>query len=622
MCGICGVVTRPDEQPDPDRLRSMAKTITHRGPDDDGYHLDGPLGFGFRRLSIMDVDGGHQPMSTPDGRLTTMVNGEIYNFTDLRAELQGYGHRFATRSDSEVVLHGYRQWGDGVLDRLNGMFAIAVWDADARRLLLARDRAGVKLLYYRFDDGELVFGSELRAVAAGLQGQAVPDPVALNLFLRYRYIPSPMTILTGVRKLAPGTKLVAQHGRISVERYWDYDPTPLEPALPPDEAEARLLALYRAAVERQLMSDVPLGLLLSGGVDSALLLALMTEHGTTWPTYTVGYGESYTNDELAEASAVARHFGVPHAEIRLDRAAFEADLGAVVDALEEPVATPSTVALYQLCRRVAQDCKVALIGQGPDELFGGYARHLGVRYGAAWRALPAPVRGMAGGALRRLPRAATIHRGLDSLDIEDRMRRYQQVFSLLPASRVDGLFSGGVLAPDAGDAILGCWSDTSPGLATADELGGFGYLEVRSSLPDELLLAADKLSMSHSLELRVPYLDHEIIEFAGQLPARMKIRHGARKWLHRRLCRSFLPREILDRPKRAFAHDVVDQWYRDSLTGKVADNLMADDALLYRMLRPDAVRQLVAEHQSGRRDHHKIIFSLVVMEDVLRKYAF
>ncbi len=620
MCGICGVLNRRGGPVAPDRLRTMATAIAHRGPDDEGYHQDGPIGFGFRRLSIMDVSGGHQPMSTADGRVVAMVNGEIYNFGPLRAELIARGHRFTTRSDSEVVLHGYREWGDAVLSRLNGMFGLAVWDADRRRLLLARDPAGVKPLYYRVDDDEVVFGSELRAITAATGHSPTADPLAVNLFLRYRYVPSPFTIHTGVWKLAPGTKLVVDDGVVTVARFHDLDPTPVEPARSPDEAQAKLLEHYRAAVRQQLVSDVPVALLLSGGVDSALLLALTRELDVTLPTYTVGYGPEYVHDELAEAADTAARFGVPHVEIRLDRGAFEADLATVVDALEEPVATPSTVALYQVTQRVAKDAKVALIGQGPDELFGGYARHLGVRYGAAWRALPRPVRAGAAAGLRHLPRAAIVHRGLDSLDVADRLRRYQQVFSILPGDTVDALFQPGVLPPAPGDAILTSWADAAHRIAGADELGGFQYLEVRSSLPDELLLAADKLSMANSLELRVPYLDQNIIEFAAHVPAGMKIRQGARKWLHKRLCRSFLPREIVNRPKRAFAHDVVDRWYRESLTGKVADNLLDRDALLYRMLRPERVRQLVAEHQAGRRDHHKIIFSLVVLEDVLRRY--
>jgi asparagine synthase (glutamine-hydrolysing) len=620
MCGIAGVLRLRDGPVSAERLHAMASAIAHRGPDDEGYHVDGSIGFGFRRLSIMDLTGGHQPMTSSDGCITTMVNGEVYNFRELRRELERHGHVFRTECDSEVVLHGYRQWGDGVLDRLNGMYAIAVWDAREQRLLLARDRAGVKFLYYRLDGDELVFGSELRAVLTGCPDRPRLDPVALNLFLRYRYTPSPLTVYSGVNKLAAGTRLVVTDGKVDVQPYWDYDTMPPAPAPTPARARRELLDVYAAAVRRQLMSDVPVGLLLSGGVDSALLLALMSEHGPGWRTYSVGYGEAHAGDELSAAAATARLFGAKHTEVRLDRAAFEAGLSAVVDSLEEPIATASTVALHDVCARASQDVKVALIGQGPDELLGGYTRHLGLRYGAAWRALPAPVQALTGSALRRLPRVEAVHRGLFALGVADPMRRYQQVFSLLPASAVDGLFATDILPPAAGDAILDCWAESAGHLAACgDELGAFQRLEVRSSLPDELLLAADKLGMRHSLELRVPYLDHEVIEYAGRLPASLKIRRGSRKWLHKQLCREYLPAEIVRRPKRAFASDVVDRWYRDSLSGKLRDTLLTDDALVYRFLVPKRVRRLVEDHHTGRRDHHKVIFSLVVLEEWLRR---
>src|SRR2546421_3224734 len=248
MCGITGVLRLREGHVDRDRLRKMADAIAHRGPDDEGFFTDGPVGFGFRRLAIIDLTGGHQPMSTEDGAVTVVVNGEIYNFHELRRQLEGLGHKFRTNVDIEVVLHGYRQWGDDVLSRLNGMYSIAVWDAPKQRLMLARDRAGVKLLYYRVDGEELVFGSELRAIHAGVAVRPSLDPVALNLFLRYRYTPSPLTIYDGVRKLAAGTKLVAEGGSVRVERYWDYDPTPFSPAPAPDEAQEEVLARYTEAV--------------------------------------------------------------------------------------------------------------------------------------------------------------------------------------------------------------------------------------------------------------------------------------------------------------------------------------------------------------------------------------
>ena len=281
------------------------------------------------------------------------------------------------------------------------------------------------------------------------------------------------------------------------------------------------------------------------------------------------------------------------------------------------IASPSVVALSHVCRRAREDVKVALIGQGPDELFGGYTRHLGVRYGHHWRRLPEPVRQGARSAFGML-RTPSVHRGLYSLDAEPRLTRYQQIFSLLPGAEVDGLFRDGVLPPGAGDAILDCWGDVDRQLARGDELTAFQYLEIRSSLPDELLMCADKLSMHHGLELRVPYLDHEVIEHVGRLPAEWKVRLGSRKWLHRSLCREFLPGTIVRRKKRGFAANVVDRWYRESLAGKVEETLLSSDSLVYRVLRPEVVRRLIAEHREGRRDRHKIVYSLVVLEEWLR----
>jgi asparagine synthase (glutamine-hydrolysing) len=618
MCGLAGQLAFDSAGVLDGELDAMAAALAHRGPDDEGFHRSGPVGFAFRRLSIIDLAEGHQPMSDAQGEVWVMLNGEIYNFTELRADLVALGHRFRTRSDTEVIVHGYRQWGDGVLERLNGMFGIAVWDERRRRLLLARDRAGIKLIYYRLEHNRLIFGSELRAIRA-VTGRPVLDPVALNLFLRYRYTPSPLTLYQGVRKLAPGTKLIVEDDAARVERWWDLDPTPIDRGDNPSKCRDELLDRYTEAVRRQLVSDVPLGLLLSGGIDSALLLALMSRHGGPWPTFTVGFGPGYANDELSDAAATAAIFGADHTEVRLDRAGFEADLPAVIDALEEPIASPSVVALYHVCRRARENVKVALIGQGPDELFGGYTRHLGVRYGHHWRRVPAPVRHATGAALARLPRAESLHRGLHSLDAEPRLVRYQQVFSLLPGAEVDRLFQPDTLPDLAGDAILDCWGDVHRPVSAGDELGAFQYLELRSSLPDELLMCADKLSMAHGLELRVPYLDHELTEWIGGLPAMLKVRWGRRKWLHRQVCRQFLPREILRRKKRGFGVDVVDRWFRESLDGRVRESLLAPDALLYGLLRPEPVEALVREHQAGRRDRHKIVFSLVVLEQWLRQ---
>jgi asparagine synthase (glutamine-hydrolysing) len=620
MCGICGQfnfgTSAPVRRSD---IEAMTRSITHRGPDDEGYYIAGPLGFGFRRLSIIDLSGGHQPMSDQEESVWVVFNGEIYNFLELRRELQGFGHVFRTNSDTEVIIHGYKEWGDEVLNRLNGMFGLAIWDVQQRRLVVARDPFGIKLIYFRIDGDRLYFGSEMRAVSTTMSGKAEIEPTSLNLFLRYRYTPSPYTILKGVRKLAPGTKLTVQNGSYRVSRWYNFKPEPFAPAKSPDEAREELLSIYKDAVRRQLISDVPVGLLLSGGMDSGMLLWLMNLNGKSWPTYTVGYGSSYADDELKDAAETARLLGSKHASITITQAIFEEALPKIVSALEEPIAASSIVPMYFICQRARQDVKVALVGQGPDELFGGYRRHLGVRYGAMWGRLPGWIRTPISSTVAALPRNEMLKRGVNSLATPDRMRRYQNVLSLLPEGQVEGLFQDGLLAPNSGDTILNCWEELADLMGSTDELGGLQFLEVRSTLPDELLMYADKLSMAHGLELRVPFVDKEIVEYVERLPANFKVRNGSRKWLHRQVG-SFLPASILKRPKRGFAVNVVDDWFQGAIDNKMADTLRDRDSKIYQYLRPTAVNQLFDQHASGRHDNHKILFSLVLFEEWLRAH--
>jgi asparagine synthase (glutamine-hydrolysing) len=619
MCGICGQFNFGDGAPViPRDVERMTETLVHRGPDDEGYHVAGPVGLGFRRLSIIDLGGGHQPMADAEETVWVVFNGEIYNFRELRQELESRGHRFRTRSDTEVIVHGYKEWGTDVFDRLHGMFGVAIWDAARQRLVLARDAMGIKLIYYAIQGGSVWFGSEMRAVIAVSQQRPDVDPVALNLFLRYRYTPSPLTIFKGIEKLAPGTMLVFEGGRARCERWYRYAPVPFSTPKRADEASRELLELYRAAVGRHLISDVPVGILLSGGLDSGLLLALMNEHGGPWPAYTVGFGETFDDDELADAAETALLLGARHVPVNLEQPEFEKSLPGIVECLEEPIAASSIVPMYFVSQRARQDVKVALIGQGPDELFGGYKRHLGVRYGDYWRRLPRSVRSMLGSAIAQLPRNEALKRGVVSLGVEDRLRRYQHVFSLAPGGAVDGLFREGLLPQEAGDRVLECWSELLPQMEQTDELGGMQLLEIRSSLPDELLMYADKLSMAHSLEVRVPYLDRTVVEYVQRLGAGLKVRNGTRKWLHRQVCSQLLPSRILKRKKRGFAVNVVDGWLRSSLSGKLSELLLDPSSRMFDVLRPEPVRTLLEEHRSRRQDNHKLLFSLVLLEQWIR----
>src|SRR5436190_4216688 len=620
MCGITGQFNFQRREPvERETIERMARSIAHRGPDDEGFFIAGPVGLGFRRLSIIDLAGGHQPMSDAEETVWVIFNGEIYNYKELRAELLGKGHEFRTNSDTEVIIHSYKEWGTDVFNHLNGMFGLAIWDVPNERLVVARDAMGIKPVYYRIADGRLTFSSEIRAIFAVEESKPEVDPMAVNLFLRFRYTPSPYTILKGVRKLAAGTLLVVEKGRCREERWYNFVPAPFAAPKKDEEAVEELLHLYKAAVKRHLLSDVPVGILLSGGLDSGLLLALMNEQGGPWPAYTIGYGETYRDDELIDAAETAAVFGARHVTVKLDQNEFERSLPAIVECLEEPITASSIVPMYFISQRARQDVKVALIGQGPDELFGGYKRHVGVRYGEWWRGLPRSLRSMIGLAVNGLPRNEMLKRGVRSLSTQDRLKRYQDVFSLAPAETIQGLFREDVFPNRNGQELLESWETLRPQMKQTDELGGFQLLEIRSSLPDELLMYADKLSMAHSLEVRVPYLDRTVVEYVQRLDASFKIRHGTRKWLHRRVCQSYLPRRILKRKKRGFAVNVVDGWLHSSVQGLLPEMLLDESSLMFDLLKPEPVRKLLSDHRSGRQDNHKLLFSLVMLEQWLRK---
>jgi len=615
MCGIAGQINFVQRDPvDPDTIRRMTRAIVHRGPDDEGYHFDREVGLGFRRLSIIDLSGGHQPMADAEETVWIVFNGEIYNYKELRAELLSKGHAFRTSSDTEVIIHGYKEWGDAVFGRLNGMFGVAIWDVRRRRLLVARDAMGIKLIYYRVTDRQLTFGSEIRAVTPALPGRPDVDPDAVFQFLRFRYTPSPQTLFRGIRKLPPGAMLIVENGTCREHRWYTYTPKRFTPPKTDAQATEELLELYRGAVKRHLLADVPVGILLSGGLDSGLLLALMNEQGKDWPAYTVGYGESFKDDELKMAAETARLLGAKHHTVQLDQQEYERALPSIVSALEEPVTSSSIVPLYFICQRARQDVKVALIGQGPDELFGGYKRHLGVHHGGLWRSLPSPLRTAVGQVVKRLPRNETLKRGVHSLAENDRLRRYQRVFELAPADELTRLFQPGVLSPGIADDPIPYWRTLEPQMADCDELGGFQLLELRSSLPDELLMSGDKLSMAHGLEMRVPYLDRTVVEYVQNLPARFKVRGRTGKWLHREVCRKYLDPRILNRPKLGFAVNVVDAWFRRSVSGAFADAITTDSSRIASFIQPEAVRHLVEAHRHGRHDHHKLLFSVVMLE--------
>ncbi|MBK7631098.1 MAG: asparagine synthase (glutamine-hydrolyzing) [Ignavibacteriales bacterium] len=621
MCGICGQYYFKEKQlVSLHTIKKMADSIAHRGPDDDGYYVSDSIGLGFRRLSIIDLSGGHQPMSDLEKSVWVIFNGEIYNFPELKKELEGYGHIFQTQSDTEVIVHGYKQWGIDVLSHLSGMFGLAIWDEKKKRLVLARDRMGIKIVYYMIENGLLYFGSEIRAILAGLNRKPDINPAAINLFLRYRYTPAPHTIYKGIQKLAAGTCLVVENGNVEIKHWWNYKPQTFNPIPKEAQVKEELLELYRQAVKSHLISDVPLGILLSGGVDSNMLLALMNEFGEDWKSFTVGYGGSFHDDELDYAKESAVIFNSPHYSIKINQERFEETLSKIIACVEEPIASSSIVPMYYVCQKARQRVKVALMGQGPDELFGGYTRHLGVYYGKYWRSIPGTIRKPIGKLLSKMSKSESIRRGLDSLEVSQKLVRYQQVFSLMSESLIDGLFQDDLLTEGTGDYILDSWKNLETLIEDTDDLNGFQYLEIRTSLPDELLMYGDKLSMAHGLEVRVPYLDQKIVEYVERLPSDYHIRFGTRKWIHKQVCSDYLPKKIIKRKKRGFAANVVDRWFKESLSNDFSGILLDKSSLMYEFLKPKKVLSLYKDHTDGKEVNYKILFSLIVLEKWLRDH--
>ena len=572
MCGICGVLGPIDASV----LRSMTRTMVHRGPDDEGFYLADGVGLGVRRLSIIDVAGGHQPITNEDGTLVVVFNGEIYNHRELRTRLETQGHRFATRSDTEVLVHLYEEYGDASVHLLQGMFAYALWDGKRRRLLVARDRLGIKPLYYLETNGSFLFASEVKALLEHADVSAAPDLQALDLYLAFRYVPGPHTLFRGIKKLPPGHRLVQEDGRTQVQRYWDPVLGDFQSAINLDEAVEEFSGLLRDTVRRHLISDVPVGMLLSGGLDSSAVTA-MTAAARTEPiaTFTVGFDLPGSHNELAQARVVAKRLGTDHHELVLTPDATEL-LPDLVRHLDEPIADPAALPTYLICRFARQMVPVVLTGEGGDELLGGYPRYEWfARAKLLQRLLPAWVRE---GVLLPLSRIAPVTRryktALDNIlaERDDATRHMHWVAGLDPALRSD------LLSPELREAI----SLGAPEAVLTPYLGGVATraeiihrlmaLDMQTWLVDDVLTKMDKMSMAASVEARVPLLDHRLVEFVASLPLAVKLRHGA-KTLLKRAVAPLLPASTIRRRKHAFQVP-LDQWVSGPLRDFTRDMLL------------------------------------------------
>ncbi len=615
MCGIAGWYSRKPVENGPILMKRMLSEIVHRGPDDEGQYLQGPIALGIRRLSIIDVEGGHQPLCNEDGTVWVVLNGEIYNFQELRSELQGKGHVFATRSDTEVIVHGYEEWGDDCVTHLNGMFGVAIWDARKRRLLLARDHFGVKPLYFYSDKDRLVWGSEIKAILVDPTIPREVDRRALDLYLTFRFVPSPHTMFQNIQKLAPGHRLIQDETSCRVERFFHAPKETQNDRLSESDWIAILQERLEAAVKRQMISDVPIGALLSGGVDSGAVVAIMsqlTDHPVR--TFTVGFADSEDINELKEARDTAALFGTQHEEVILRSIDYQDMLQKSIWHMDEPIATMSALAMYSVCRLAREHVTVVLTGQGADEPFAGYVRHRGERYGALYRGIPSSLRnGVISPLIESLPRQERLKRATRSLAIENITERFAKVYAVFSEPMKDALWQPGMVPGESFEHVCGVIDYWRQGVENADPLLQMTYVDTRLSLSDDLLTYGDKMSMAASIEARVPFLDLDYMRAVEALPSSMRIRGKTHKYIHKKAIAKYLPQEVIGRKKRGF-DTPIDSWFRSELSGYVRETLLSADSACPIYFQPSAIDALIREHISGRQDHRRQLFSLLTFE--------
>ncbi|MGC2331981.1 MAG: asparagine synthase (glutamine-hydrolyzing) [Candidatus Acidiferrales bacterium] len=617
MCGICGKLNfDPRKNVSPALLKTMADTIDHRGPDDEGYHASGPVGLGFRRLSIIDLNTGHQPLSNEDGTVWIVFNGEIYNYQGLRQELLSKGHIFKTQTDTEVIVHLYEEFGEACVEKLRGMFAFAIWDEREKTLFIARDRVGIKPLYYWLSDTSLIFGSEIKAILADPEVEAEVVPAMIDRFLSFYYVPGEETLFRNIFKLAPGSYMVVRQGKARVKQYWDlrFSPEPQDIR----QAEEKLLELLDECVRLHMIADVPVGFLLSGGVDSTAMLGFAVgKSDRPLSSYTLGFAAPGLEDERPFARLAAQKYGSEHHEMTISSQEFADFLPKFAWYMEEPVCEPQAVALYYVSRLAKDFVKVLISGEGGDEAFAGYQTYRGVLWVERFKRLFRPCNGAISSFLMAANHLLQSHRidkyaPMLTLPLEDYYySRTSSPFLYFNAH------SNELYSEDFSDNI-----DKETSLSVAKRYlrneAGKGcvnrmlYVDTKTSLPDDLLLKADKMTMANSIELRVPLLDHRLLEFAARLPEDFKVRRLTTKYIAKRALRNRIPREILGRRKAGFPVP-WSAWLRTELKGWVADVLLDSESLSRGYFRKECIEKLVTQNvQAGT--YPKEILSLVSLE--------
>jgi len=620
VCGICGVIQiggTPRPVVAAEVLDRMTDTMTHRGPDDRGTYACDGAALGVRRLSIVDVAGGHQPLSNEDGVVRAIQNGELYNHVELRRELEREGHRFRSRCDTEVIPHLYERDGPAFVEQLRGKYGIALWDGRRRRAVLARDRLGIKPLYYAIRGDVLLFGSELKSLlASGLIGTEL-DYEAIDAYLTFGYIPGPMSPLAGVAKLLPGHRLVVEPSGVRLERYWAYPkPQPGDASLGVDFYARGLMEELDESVRLRLMSDVPLGVMLSGGIDSSLIVAMMARHmSEPVKTFSVGFADMAETNELPDARLVAGVFGTDHHELELSFEEQTLDLAELVWSLDEPLAELSALGFHAISELAARHVKVALSGQGADELLGGYLKHQAAALCAVWNRLPRAARRLGAHAVPlargRLERAAR------TVAAPDPASRQLAMSSKLGDDLRRRLLRG-PLAESHGDASRRAVRLLLDGLSDDDPLATTLYLDAQLALVDSMLHYFDRASMAHSLEVRVPFLDHRLVEYAATIPSQFKVQGltMTKKYVLRRAARGILPDRIIDKKKLGFFRPATDSWFRAQARGAVSDYLLGSNPAYADFLDRAEVERLVRTHADGTNPRNPHLLLAILMLEI------
>jgi asparagine synthase (glutamine-hydrolysing) len=621
MCGICGKLEfDPEAKIAPHLLKTMADAIVHRGPDDEGFYVKGQIGLGFRRLSIIDLSGGHQPLCNENGSIWIIFNGEIYNYQELRTELVAKGHIFRTKSDTEVIVHLFEEYGRDCVQKLRGMFAFAIWDSAEKTLFLARDRVGIKPLYYYVNERFLSFGSEIKAIFADPAVRREIDPSMIDRFLTYYYIPGSQTLFRNVFKLDPGHSLVVQDGKIQIQSYWDLDFTQVDSHESMEALEQQLMALLDESVQLHMISDVPVGFLLSGGVDSTAMLSLASKK-TDKPisSYTIGFSSTGPRlvDERPFARLAAEKFGSKHYELSISAQEFASFLPEYVRYMEEPVCEPAAVALYYVSKLASRYVKVLLSGEGGDEAFAGYHNYMYLFWLEKMKKAFGPLRNPIGHGMELIGRLSnsrvlTKYGPLMSSNLDEsylsRTSSPYQYFNRTPSSIYSMEMSNRVNKIRSADVARNLISRKSD----HGVLEKMMYVDTKIWLPDDLLIKADRMTMANSVELRVPFLDHKVLEFASRLPRNLKVRGWKMKYLLKRALAKHIPSEILYRRKVGFPVP-YESWLRHDLKDLVNDILLDPKSMSRGYFRKDAVVGLI-EGNSQSRPYSAEIFSLVVLE--------